>query len=271
MKPSEVEQKHFEIRASNEEIFKGHLVLINYQNPIRRPVHTNQLASLDILPSIKQLSEGMLLEKYCLDRFHSLLEACGGIDKIIAVSAYRTKEDQSQIYKDSLIERGSEYTSKYVALPDHSEHQTGLAIDVGRLKSKIAFISPSFPDTGIFRSFRRHAAQYGFILRYKQEKESITRISHEPWHFRYVGYPHSRIMEENNLCLEEYIDFVELYRYSGEQLTIKEENMTTNIYYVPADKETYTNIPIIKCDSYSVSGTNREGFIVTVISKNPEI
>lgn len=190
------------------------------------------------------------------------------MDEIVAVSAYRTKEDQSQIYQDCLIEQGPEYTSKYVALPDQSEHQTGLAIDVGKLKSNIDFIAPSFPDTGIYKSFRQHAIQFGFILRYKQEKESITRIAYEPWHFRYVGYPHSKIMEENNLCLEEYIDFVQQYRYSGEQLTVKEKDMTIQIYYVPADKGASSHIPILKCDSYRISGTNREGFIVTTFSNN---
>ncbi|WP_315795835.1 D-alanyl-D-alanine carboxypeptidase family protein [Paenibacillus sp. BIC5C1] len=268
MKSRGVVQEPIETSVSNEELFQGYLVLINDQNPIRRQVQVHQLESLDSLPSIKKLNKEMLLEKQCFNQFHALLKACGGTDEIVAVSAYRTKEDQVQIYQDCLIEQGSEYTSKYVALPDHSEHQTGLAIDVGKLKSNIDFIAPSFPDTGIYKSFRQHAIKFGFILRYKQEKESITRIAYEPWHFRYVGYPHSKIMEENNLCLEEYIDFVQQYRYSGEQLTMKEKDMTIQIYYVPADKGKSSHIPILSCDSYRISGTNREGFIVTTFSKN---
>lgn len=73
MKSREVVQKHIEISVSNEELFQGHLVLINDQNPIRRQVQVHQLESLDSLPSIKKLNNEMLLEKQCFKQFHALL------------------------------------------------------------------------------------------------------------------------------------------------------------------------------------------------------
>lgn len=109
MKSREVVQQHIEISVSNEELCRGHLVLINFQNPIRRQVQANQLESLDSLLSIKKLNKEMLLEKQCFKQFHALLKACGGKDEIVAVSAYRTKKEQSQIYQDCLIEQARIY------------------------------------------------------------------------------------------------------------------------------------------------------------------
>lgn len=79
-----------------------------------------------------------------------------------------------------------------------SEHQTGLAIDLAENKEQIDFICPHFPYTGICGEFRAAAPRFGFIERYVSGKEQITGIGAEPWHFRYVGYPHSVIMAEKN-------------------------------------------------------------------------
>lgn len=76
MKSREVVPKHIEIIVSNEELFQGHLVLINDQNPIKRQVQVHELESLeslDSLPSIKKLNKQMLLEKQCFKQFHALL------------------------------------------------------------------------------------------------------------------------------------------------------------------------------------------------------
>lgn len=247
-------------------MYEGPLVLINRENPIRKPLPPHKLLALSSNEKIRELHDGMLLEKTCLKHLLSLLEACQGMEEIVAVSGYRTKEEQIQIYADSLLENGPEYTSCYVALPDRSEHQTGLAIDVGKLDKEVDFIAPSFPDTGVYRTFKQHAAEFGFVQRYKEGKETITSISCEPWHFRYVGYPHAAIMEQNGFCLEEYIDFVQNYRYEGEHLRYEHNQLTMSIYYIPAEKGAYTTVPIVKCDLYRISGNNRDGFIVTAYS-----
>ena len=82
-----------------------------------------------------------------------------------------------------------------MALPGCSEHQTGLAIDLGKAAGYIDFIRPAFPYDGVCGRFRRLAARYGFIERYQRGKEEVTGISAEPWHFRYVGAPHAQLME----------------------------------------------------------------------------
>ena len=114
------------------------------------------------------------------------------------ISGYRPYSRQAEIYRNAADIR-------YVAPPGVSEHQTGLAIDLGLTQPDIDFLRPYFPYEGICQRFRELAPAYGFIERYPAGKEHITGIAHEPWHFRYVGTPHSEIMAFKGLTLEEYL------------------------------------------------------------------
>ncbi len=251
------------VQIANSEIHQGHLVLINREHPIRQTSSSDRLLPLSTIPAIHTLHDGMRLDRTCLRNLANLLEACQGMNEIIAVSGYRTKIEQEEIYESSLADYGAEYTARYVALPDRSEHQTGLAIDVGKRNKDVDFIAPSFPDSGVYKRFKQLAARYGFVQRYKEGKESLTRISCEPWHFRYLGYPHSEIMERNDWCLEEYIDQLEAYPYEKNHLIFEDERSFAEIYYVSAETGTSTIIPLEECDRFLLSGNNRNGFIVT--------
>ncbi len=92
-------------------------------------------------------------------------------------------------------------TGKYVAKPGCSEHHTGLAFDV-------TVPGESFPLTPQSKWLDENCWDFGFIIRYTEEKQPITGINAEPWHIRYVGQPHAQIMREKNFCLEEYIIFL---------------------------------------------------------------
>ncbi|MFD2613972.1 D-alanyl-D-alanine carboxypeptidase family protein [Paenibacillus gansuensis] len=251
------------IQAANSEIYQGHLVLINRENPIQQSISSGSLLPLSSIPAIHTLRDGMLLEQNCLRQLTKLLEASDGINDIVAVSGYRTKQEQERIYQSTLAERGAEYTACYVALPDRSEHQTGLAIDVGKLSKDVDFIAPAFPDTEVYKAFKQLAASFGFIQRYKEGKEAITQISCEPWHFRYVGYPHADIMERNDWCLEEYIDTLKSHTYNNGHLLFEDDRTFVEIYYVAAEAGAYTTIPLVLCHRSHLSGNNRDGFIVT--------
>ena len=133
----------------------------------------------------------------------------GGEGKIIPVSGYRPHAEQLALWEETLRAQGEEFTRKYVAIPGCSEHESGLAIDLAADAPDIDFICPEFPPTGICQIFREKAPFYGFIQRYPKGKEDITGISEEPWHFRYVGMPHSKIIAERGLVLEEYIRLLE--------------------------------------------------------------
>jgi len=179
------------------------LVLINAEHPLFRPVSRSCLVPVsDRYPDI-------LMERTATAALQRLLHDIGGSDAIIPVSGWRSHEEQQKIWKETIADKGIEFTRKYVAVPGCSEHESGLAIDLAADEPDIDFICPEFPPTGICQIFREKAPFYGFIQRYPKGKEDITGISEEPWHFRYVGMPHSRIIAERGLVLEEYIRLLE--------------------------------------------------------------
>ena len=148
----------------------------------------------------------ILMESRAAMALHSLLARLDAFDKIVPVSGFRTHEEQQKIWDDSIRDNGYLFTRQYVAIPGCSEHETGLAIDLAAKSDHIDFIRPDLPDTGIYKEFRELAPSYGFILRYPSGKEHITKISEEPWHFRYVGTPYGVSIASRNLVLEEYLD-----------------------------------------------------------------
>ena len=183
-------------------------------------------------------------------------------DEISFVSGLRSLNNQQRLYDQSLSENGVIFTNKYVAIPGHSEHQTGLAIDLGVKKDNIDFICPQFLETGICGEFLVNACKYGFIRRYPKGKEDITLIGYEPWHFRYVGYPHSSIIANMSLTLEEYHQFIKKYEYNKNYFIYDDSKMIFNISYLKADKIKGNTIEIIDKNNFAISGDNQEGFII---------
>ena len=189
------------LKLRREHTAMGPLILVNPTHPLR-PQPGPELVPAD------PHRPGVLLERRCARLLRACVQAVGGGGGIVPVSGWRSQAEQQAIWDDTLEREGEDFTRKYVALPGCSEHQTGLAIDLGEAAGEIDFIRPRFPEDGVCGAFRRAAAGYGFIQRYRREKEAVTTIAEEPWHFRYVGAPHAALMEENGLCLEEYRDFV---------------------------------------------------------------
>lgn len=238
-------------------------MLVNPKHPVR-DFHDLVLKEAGEA-GLHTLDVGITLEAACLSRLNSLIVAAGAQDDIIVVSGYRSMEEQTAIYDGSLKENGPEYTANYVALPGCSEHQTGLAVDVGeRIEGELDFIAPSFPDRGVHLAFKRLASSFGFIQRYKESKKELTGIAEEPWHFRYVGTPHAVCMEQLDMCLEEYIAYLKQFSYEGERLAYEGEGWRAEIYYVAAAEVGDTEVPIPVCDAYTLSGNNADGFIITV-------
>ena len=173
------------------------------------------------------------------------------------MSGWRSRAEQQAIWVDTRAREGAAFTRQYVARPGCSEHQTGLAIDLGEDVPDLDFIRPSFPDSGACGAFRRAAARYGFLQRYCREKEALTGIAAEPWHFRYVGAPHAQLMETNGLCLEEYRDFLR----QGPRSVALENGRMAQVFYGPAaGAVTEVEVPEGCCQ---ISGDNVEGFILT--------
>ncbi|UNC93023.1 M15 family metallopeptidase [Candidatus Contubernalis alkaliaceticus] len=244
---------------SNFYIYQGDLILVNRKWPVSTD---NGILRKNLVPSINDSI--VLLEKRCALMFQRLLSACGGAAEIIPVSGYRSKVEQQQIYSESMRENGAAFTSKFVAPPNESEHQTGLAIDVAKNKESVDFICPDFPDEGACKTFRKLAPDFGFIERYQKGKEQITGIAHEPWHFRYVGYPHSVVMRDYNFCLEEYHDFLKNFLFNGKHFIIPNGKHQFEIYYYPILEASDKSIEISLHKPCQLSGNNADGLIVTV-------
>lgn len=130
-----------------------------------------------------------------------------GVYPIVA-SGYRTPKKQQSLMDEkieSFMVQGysrSDATTealKWVSEVGYSEHQTGLAVDIN---------ANGVNSTGeqVYDWLADNAWQYGFILRYPEDKTEITHIDYEPWHYRYVGIEAAKVIFEKNLCLEEYID-----------------------------------------------------------------
>lgn len=121
-------------------------------------------------------------------------------------SAYRTIDYQKSLYDKFPEENNQEYVDNYVALPGYSEHHTALAIDIG-ININGEYIDDITDKTNdIYEEIHKHLYKFGFILRYPKNKENITGYQHEPWHIRYVGKLPARIMYQEDLTLEEYLN-----------------------------------------------------------------
>lgn len=243
---------------NRQDIGRGDLILVNPSNPINYELKDDRLTSVRAdFPNIS-------LKDKVVGRLAELTDFLSCERKIVPVSGFRTLKEQQKIYSDSMHENGREFTQKYVAIPGCSEHQTGLAIDLAENKSDIDFIRPSFPYTGVCQEFRKISVKYGFIERYPKGRESITQIAHEPWHFRYVGYPHSKLIYERGLVLEEYIEHIKRFSYGNVHLRLRNARQEFEIFYVPMRSDKSVEIMIQDGIPFQISGNNDDGFIITL-------
>lgn len=235
-------------------IHSGLLVLVNAEHPIRRrerPVLAPAAPGSDVL-----------LDTRAAAMLTGLISRLGAAGEIVPVSGWRSMREQREIWDGSMAENGTEFTRKYVALPGCSEHQTGLAIDLALRSDNIDFIRPDFPCDGICGRFRALAADYGFIERYQAGKEHITGIAAEPWHFRYVGRPHARLMSDNGLCLEEYVELLRSYPYPERLLETRGGVYEADVGFACDKSE--LELPDAP---YQISGNNVDGYIYTLWRK----
>ena len=145
------------------------------------------------------------LTSECYPAFNTLVKAAAKEGKNIYLSSgYRSYSTQASLYNRYCARDGRAAADTYSARPGHSEHQTGLAIDVNS-------ITRSFANTkeGIWLASNAH--KYGFIIRYPKNQESITGYSYEPWHIRYVGKDLAAAVYNSGLCLEEFFGITSVY------------------------------------------------------------
>ena len=159
-------------------------------------------------------STGKELATVAADAFINMKNAAAaeGIDLMLC-SGYRTAEYQQSLFdaeKQKWLDKGSTEEEAYnqaktvVAVPGYSEHNSGLAADI--VTPKHQNLDEAFGKTDAAKWLFEHAPEYGFILRYPENKQAITGIIYEPWHYRYVGVENAKAITASGLCLEEYLD-----------------------------------------------------------------
>lgn len=121
-----------------------------------------------------------------------------------AFSTYRSYWAQESLYWSYVNEFGQSPTDTFSARAGFSEHQTGLAFDIGGA-DKYLWAEEDFKYTDEAKWLKENCTKYGFILRYPEGKERITGYMYESWHFRYIGIEHSKNFANNDLTLEEYL------------------------------------------------------------------
>lgn len=164
-------------------------------------------------PTMKELTSGWEVDARCYDDLMEMLDDCRAAGhEALVCSAYRPRTLQEELFgnlvqeymdKGLSEERAREEAAKEVAVPGTSEHQLGLAMDIVDMDYQI--LDDTQADTPAQKWLLENSWRYGFVLRFPKEKESITGIIYEPWHYRYVGREAAKEMYQKDLCLEEYL------------------------------------------------------------------
>ncbi|MEO3946195.1 M15 family metallopeptidase [Gorillibacterium sp. CAU 1737] len=179
-------------------------VLVNKEYALPDDYSPDDLVYPDVPFLFKEKIEKRMMRKEAAAALEKLFAAAkqDGI-YLAGVSAYRSHATQTAVFNRYVEKDGEEKAKTYSAVPGHSEHETGLAIDVSGSDGKFA-AEPGFADTPEAEWLAAHATEYGFIIRYPEGKEAITGYTYEAWHLRYVGEEISKEIGEKGITLEEY-------------------------------------------------------------------
>ncbi len=231
-----------------EEAYQGDLLLVNSSHPVPKGAKLPDVVNLaerpDLAEGIGIAGDSVELPPDLLRRFGEMVEAAGadGVDRFLITSGYRSVKKQAELYE----KMGADYANP----PGYSEHNLGLSLDVG---SSLGLMK----DAPEGKWLEKNAWKHGFVLRYPEDKTEITGVLHEPWHFRYVGLPHSAIMQKQGFVLEEYLDYLK----ERGRIRAKVNGTAYTVSYYSMKDGKPLSIPIE--GRYAVSGDNRDGVIVT--------
>lgn len=174
----------------------GELLLVNSDNPLPENFRPEALVRLyDQKNRYFQLaSSDIEISKTVYEAMKAMFADArqDGVTGFIITSGYRSHEKQKEVFTAS--------KAGIAAAPGESEHETGLAFDVTAMGNE------NFELTLQFEWLSRHCAQYGFIIRYPKDMESVTGFPYEPWHYRYVGKAHASSIMDMGITLEQYLE-----------------------------------------------------------------
>ncbi|MGG3477311.1 VanY-A/VanY-F/VanY-M family D-Ala-D-Ala carboxypeptidase [Peribacillus frigoritolerans] len=241
------------IEITEEQIHQGNLLLVNSEYAVEQAGIQSDIINLftnkKLTSGYQLLNNEIKLSEEIAGEFSEMIAAAeeDGVSNFLISSGYRDFDEQNRLYK----EMGADY-----ALPaGHSEHNLGLALDVGSTQMKMK----EAPEG---EWIEENAWKNGFILRYPANKTDITGIQYEPWHIRYVGLPHSAIMQQMNLALEEYLDYLK----DEKSISISVEGEKYTISYYPISQNGTIEVEVPANEQYEISGDNMNGVIVTTLN-----
>ena len=172
----------------------GLLVLCNKYNALPSDYEPEDLTEVG--------SSGIYMRKEAAENMYAMVLAAEAAGlHVNLVSGYRSYDYQVELYARHVRERGETEADRVSARPGHSEHQTGLAMDL----SNDWTLEKYFEDTELFEWLSQNDYKYGFILRYPKDKEYITGYDYEPWHYRYVGVEVATVIHNEDITYEEYV------------------------------------------------------------------
>lgn len=183
-------------KARKEELAREksewYLILVNSDNAIPDDFDVETV----------EIENGYYVDARIKDALSEMLSDCreAGYSPVI-ISSFRTRETQQYLYDHTANKADT-------AIPGHSEHECGLAADIIDADS-LGWSDPLIDkqeDMPAQKWLMEHCSDYGFILRYPKGMQEKTGIIYEPWHYRYVGKKHAKIIMDKGLCLEEYLE-----------------------------------------------------------------
>ncbi|MBR2284469.1 MAG: D-alanyl-D-alanine carboxypeptidase family protein [Ruminococcus sp.] len=246
------------ISCDYDDIFTGDLVLVNAEHEYQFIEGDTDIVTLydhkndyfDVCDNVTKADSAVA------DQLCSMMEAftkAAGREKsdIWIFDGYRTYNEQ--------ISRRSDGKSRFEA--GYTDYHTGRTIDMLVMNEDAT--TYYFSPEGDYEWFKENAAKYGFIVRFPADKSDFTGERPRSYTYRYVGAPHAQYIAENGLCLEEYID--ELRGHTiDDQLKIHTDSGDYRVYFLPEPESGDPAVLVPRTESYTVSGNNVDGFIVTV-------
>lgn len=189
---------------TDKEDLDGLMTLVNARHPLPS----------DWQCELTELTGGQRIDSRAFEDLQEMMEDArmAGLDPYIC-SSFRSHETQEQLFREEVEKYMNEgypksdakaLAAQWVAVPGTSEHELGLALDIVSVENQR--LEEAQEDTPTQKWLMAHCYEYGFILRYPKDKEDITGIGYEPWHYRYVGLENAKAIRDSGLCLEEYIE-----------------------------------------------------------------
>lgn len=240
------------------DVYRGNLVLVNSGNEYKFPADDTDPVTVynNKANDYYNVSDYVIrLDKETLSNIDNWMNDFYAAHKntdVTIIGGFRTLEEQNDKFNSGYSSFRGGYT----------DYHTARTFDMG-VFPKDGSSSGYYTPTGIYAWLDENAANYGFIQRFPAGKESITGEQARTQTYRYVGKPHANYMKQNNLCLEEYIETIKSYTNTA-PLEITVGQTLYQVYYVPASAEGNTDVPVPQNKSYTISGNNSDGFIVTL-------